>query len=512
MEIRLHAREPITDPTIGVAVERPAAPPGKNRLVVLGDSISHGFQSAAIFNTDLSYPSLIARQLGWYDSFRHPEYRAFGGLPLNLEYFAHHLESEFGASVPWWELALGLFYAHHLLVEIRDYWERGPGSQVPTTVGIMHNLAVSGYDIRDLLSCTADTERAAMQQPHDSLLHPLAANAGPLMSRYVLESARDSQGKALTPVEAARAHGEDGGIETLIVFIGANNALGTVLDLRVRWSDAGYDDPNVKQAYNVWRPTHFASEMTKLAAEVKNIKAQHVIWATVPHVTILPIARGVGGKMRPGSRYFGYYTRPWIEDDDFDQSVDPFLTGNEARAIDSAIDQYNDTIADTVRASRQAGLDWLLLDTAGLLDRLAIRRYILDPSAKPLWWTPYPLPAPIAALVPVPNTRFFATDATGRAAGGIFSLDGVHPTTIAYGVLAQEFIAVMEGAGVAFPSGGGMLPAAPNQVDFASLIARDTLISDPPKSVTPDMKMVGWANETLDWIKRMSNALKGVPT
>jgi hypothetical protein len=32
--------------------------------------------------------------------------------------------------------------------------------------------------------------------------------------------------------------------------------------------------------------------------------ARHVIWGTVPHVTIVPIARGVKGKVRPGSRYF----------------------------------------------------------------------------------------------------------------------------------------------------------------------------------------------------------------
>ena len=87
----------------------------------------------------------------------------------------------------------------------------------------MHNLAVSGFDIRDLMTCTADTERAAMTPHKDPLLHPLVNNAQQLTALYVLESARDpATGQTLTPVQAAK-HGTDGGIETLIIFIGANN-------------------------------------------------------------------------------------------------------------------------------------------------------------------------------------------------------------------------------------------------------------------------------------------------
>jgi len=150
--IRLEARKPETDPKLGIPVRLPEAKEAKNRLVVLGDSLSHGFQSDAIFNTDLSYPSIIARELGWYDSFRHPEYRAFGGLPLNLEYLARSLELKYGAEIPWWELASAVFSVHDLLDQIRVYWEQGTGSHVPPINGIMHNLAVAGFDIRDLMA------------------------------------------------------------------------------------------------------------------------------------------------------------------------------------------------------------------------------------------------------------------------------------------------------------------------------------------------------------------------
>ncbi len=85
-----------------------------------------------------------------------------------------------------------------------------------------------------------------------------------------------------------------------------------------------------------------------------------------------------------------------------------------------------------------------------LLDRLATRRYIESPWARPTWWTPYELPPALPRLDPVPSTRFFRSGPEGRTEGGLFSLDGVHPTTIAYGIVAQEVIKVMELAGVGF--------------------------------------------------------------
>src|SRR4051794_3570065 len=37
---------------------------GKHRLVALGDSLTQGFMSGAIFATDLAYPALIAAEMG----------------------------------------------------------------------------------------------------------------------------------------------------------------------------------------------------------------------------------------------------------------------------------------------------------------------------------------------------------------------------------------------------------------------------------------------------------------
>jgi len=509
VEIRLSPRAPETDPTLGVAVNVDRKGTPRHRLVTIGDSLTHGFQSGAIYNTDLSYPAIIAWELGWYDQFRRPHYEGFGGLPLNLEYLIRLLEAEFGESIDPLEAPLAALRVRRLMDEVEDWWERRGGAEVPNVAEINHNLAVYGWDLRDVLVLTAQASLEAIERPKDQFLSQSVEGANERAAVRVLASAK---GLDLTPLQAAARLGDEGtiedsgkgaGIETLIVFLGANNALSTVTQLRVSWSNKGYDDPKVKGRYNVWRPSHFAKEFDLVAADVEKVRARHVIWATVPHVTIAPIARGVGGKERLGSRYFPYYTRPWIDDKDFDPANDPHLTGAQARAIDSAIDQFNDHIVDRVRRARTSGMDWYLLDLSGVLDRLAARRYALDPSARPEWWTPYELPAELQALSPVPDTRFFRSDASGRTAGGIFALDGVHPTTVGYGVVAQEFCNVMAAAGVVFTNRDGSPRPTPVRVDFRRLLRLDSLVSHPPISLAADLRLIGWIDERIDFIRRL---------
>jgi hypothetical protein len=363
------------------------------------------------------------------------------------------------------------------------------------------------------VSLTADNAHDGQKTPDGHHIVPLVRSADRISAGRVLGSARRDGGLPMTPLEAAAALSREGtaedpdgdGIETLIVALGANNALGTVLSLSVHWSEAAdYAELKQKSKYNVWRPSHFRAEWAQVVERVREIKARHVIFATVPHVTIAPVAKGVGGKINDGSRYFRYYTRPWIADADFDPADDPHLTGDEARQIDSAIDSYNEAIVSSVKTAREEGRDWRVLDLAGILDRLASRRYIDDPAAQPPWWTPYELPAELNALQPVPSSRFFASGPTGITAGGLFALDGVHPTTIAYGVMAEEFSRVMQEAGVVFMRRDGLTPRAGDvRVDWNRLIKADSLISKPPVSLGSDVGLIGWIDQRVDIVKRL---------
>lgn len=465
-----------------------------------------------MFQTDLSYSAIIAHELGW-GGLRYPTYGGPGGLPLNLELLLRELESQFGADLSWWELPLALFRGREFMDKVEDYWERGPGAQLSAPTATNHVLGVYGWDLRDALVRTADSCETEIGQPTDDLLSQVVQNHGARAALRVLPRATDAD-RRRTVFDAAAALGNEvggegteqdpqHGIETLVVFLGANNALGAVSKLKVVWSEAGYDDLARKDAFTVWRPSHFIAELAEVATKVRAIRARHVIWCTVPHVTVAPIARGVSTKVRPDSRYFPYYTRPWISDRDFDAYRDPHITEDEAREVDSAIDEYNVAITATVDDARRAGRDWYLMDIAGLLDRLASRRYLDSPQALPTWWRPYQLPPELAALRPVPDSRFLTSDGTGRLRGGLFSLDGAHPTTVGYGIIAQELINIMVSAKVQFTQADGTTPrTGPVLVDFARLIRRDTLLTRPPANLTSGLGVLGWADEALDVVRR----------
>ena len=117
-----------------------------------------------------------------------------------------------------------------------------------------------------------------------------------------------------------------------------------------------------------------------------------------------------------------------------------------------------------------------MLDLCGLLDSLAYRRFEADPQAARLHdWVPYELPQPIADL----DTRFFRSNEDGRREGGLFGLDGIHPTTSGYGIIAQEVLDVLAVAGI---------PSTP--IDFAALRRAGRLNSDPPALVDEGFELI----------------------
>jgi hypothetical protein len=516
LHIHFEPRRPEFDPTLNIEVDVERTGEPHNRLVAIGDSISHGFMSGAIFRTDLSWPAIVAFELGEFPTFRRPVYESPsgpGGIPLDIERALRSFEARFGSKADWYEYVGIARWLQRYLDKVEDYWERGDGTKMPPADQILHNLAIYGWDLRDTLSLTATKVRRRIGRARDDVWFPKqkVEDDNDRAALFVLETARGPGNRFLTPLAAARVLGDQGtdasgagpGIETLTVLLGSNNALQAVTKLKLAWSGAGYDDIGKKGAYTVWRPEHFAAEWALVVAELQRIKARHVIVGTVPSVTIAPIARGVGGKVRLGSRYFPYYTRPWIRDEDFDEESDPHITEAEARAIDSAIDAYNRTIIESVRAARKSGLDWYLFDLGGFLDRLASKRYLSDPAARPDWWIPYPLPPELESLDPVPNTRFFASGPDARTDGGLFSLDGIHPTTIAYGLVANEVIQIMNLAGVEFRTPTGEPKPGAGAVDFSRVLASDTLINGPPTSLSGHLATLGWLDDKLDWVRAL---------
>jgi hypothetical protein len=491
------------------APARPAPDPSKHRLVVLGDSLTQGFKSFAIRDTKLSWPKIVADH-GGLAGFRYPWFdgpESCAGMPLNLEAIVK--------DVYWPDTILDIREDarlfddfRRLMDDVEDYWERGDGAQAVNYVdgaaqvgrkldGVNHNLAVWGMDIRDALSLDISRLRKRItSSPNrgDQSLNQFVSAAYERSAMITLKGG----GNRDTPVSLAQALGEEKGIETLIVALGANNILGTVIDFQIHWTDE-HDyadvDRTAKPRYNAWTPEHFRKEFDALLAEVKKIKADNVIVFTVPHVTIVPMVRGVGTKM-PGDRYFARYTRPWIPDHLFNANRHDCLTGDELRVLDFAVDQYNDHICAQVgQLDQPKGQRWKVLDVAGVLDRLAYRRYLIDDEARPTWWEPYDLPDAFRELSPIPDTRFFGSDRFGRTQGGLFSLDGIHPTTLGYSIVAREVMQLMTELGV---------PLKAAEPDYDKIIAADSMITDPPQRLASVLPVVALGHRIVNLLETVN--------
>jgi hypothetical protein len=137
-------REPCADPTAGISVE-PASGP-KHRLAVIGDSLAHGFESGPIINTDISFPAIIAYELGCLDRFPYPrDGGPGGGLPFNIKYLLRDHDSPFGSETSTAEVPFAFLRNRHFVDDPEDCGERGLGSLVPALAGHMRNLGIHGW-------------------------------------------------------------------------------------------------------------------------------------------------------------------------------------------------------------------------------------------------------------------------------------------------------------------------------------------------------------------------------
>ncbi len=426
------------------------------RLVTIGDSLTQGFHSLAITNTDQSYPALIARAMGLgQDEFAQPDFRGKGGLPCSVEWLARRLEERYGADLRGFEWIRAIHAITDCIDEVEDYWERGRGAR-PTGDVLFHNLAVWGFEVADAYDINAGLCAEAVRKSKDNWFRP-PSEPRLRTALNVLNPARLDNRATDTQLEIARKFAErDGGIDHLIVWLGANNCLGTVVRLEI--VETGLESPGrPNSGYTLWTPTAFAQDYERLAERVAALGAKHTYVVTVPHVTIPPITRGVmdsRGRLPEGERYFDYYTRFFIHDKEFDERKDPHLTKAQAKKIDEWIDEYNAIIRREAEAR-----GWHVVDMCKVLDELAVRRNHGAPR--------YRLPPALSDL----TIRFFEiAPGGGIKAGGLIGLDGVHPTACGYGLVAQEFIEAIRRNG----------EPDIRDVDFAELRRTDTLVSHPP--------------------------------
>lgn len=460
------------------------------KLVAIGDSLTQGFQSGAISRTDLAFPTLIAKTLGLRvpTEFPIPSF-AGSGLPLNIEALLRSMERSLGNEIDPWEWVVRFPTLLNQYVDgVEDLYERGAGSRPASFGGSYHNLAVWGFKVVDSFTissayCDKTINREEGWIEDDFFGLPSA----PMYrtAKQVLNPNFNAAKATWTQVDNLKAIVQkEGQLDALILWLGANDCLGTVLDLALKdMTDADVqqleqagqiNDPVTRRNWNLTNLSLFKRDFAALVAAIAPIilPTTKVFVGTVPHVTIPPITRGLGAF---DGTYFDYYGSFYATAQNMGNPPQRrHLTKAQVIAIDQRIDAFNGAIREIVG---HQGSQWAIVDVGAILDTLAVKRNnSTDAPGLPLieYYRRKGLPDhPLLKLTPVPSTLRFGTRNATRLQGGLFSLDNVHPTTIGYGIIAEEFLTAMQAAGIA--------GADPLKLDWPAIIAHDALIQAPPQ-------------------------------
>ncbi|MDP9317320.1 MAG: lipase [Chloroflexota bacterium] len=450
------------------------------KVVAIGDSLTQGFQSGAIFQTEWSYAAMIARSMNLQIpiEFRIPRFPGTG-LPLNIEALLRWMSTSLGPDITRdeWFLHFPLLL-NRFMDDVEDLYERGTGSQPAAFGGVYHNLAVWGFRVAD--SYTVTSKYAALQiNAEEGFIADdfLGLPSAPMYrtARRILNPRLRPEREEWTMLDNLKQIVQEEPVENLIIWLGSNDALGTVLNLEFKPMGTTNvpSDPHQRRRWNLTHPDVFKHDFTTL---VKNVKAilrpeTKVFVGTIGHVIIPPVTQGIPPF---DGTYFAYYGRFFANQSNFNPYFHKNLTREHAMHIDATIDQFNATIRQIVGAQ---GAQWHVVDLGAILDELAVKRNNLeDAPDRPLrnYYAKLGITDhPLLRLSPVPSVLRLRTREHGeRYTGGLFSLDCFHPSTIGYGIVAEAFLRAMQRVGVP--------DADPMRLNWQDIVAHDTLLQNPP--------------------------------
>lgn len=527
------------------------------KLFTIGDSVSQGFMSLAAARTDNSYSTLIAKKLGlklYTDEYRFADWNDVG-IPLSIEVVMRELQSRYGTDISGFEWLTVAQTINKIVDRAEDYYERGEGrADNPYDkdgTQFFNNVAVWGFDVSDSFQITpkickdvifnskkptkdnlftvgADNPmyRTALKVLNPSL-DPAFDNFSQLSWLKLHATGTDDFGNTVTDQIGNKIVGD--GVENLILWLGSNNALGTVTTLNINQTPNGKNGSRRPNEYerltrsqfnwNLWHPDDFAADYRVMINKVDAIMNDNlnpdwrVFVGTIPLVTIAPIAKGVGEttevpikQFRNGEElystgiYYKYYTYfPFTEKFAVESGV--YLTMQDALHIDNCIREFNKTIYSEIsRLNNSHGTTrYFLVDTCKMLEDLAYKRNNGQP--------PYELPRDLKFLYPPINTKYYHADTDGKLKqGGLFSLDGVHPTPTGHGIIAYEFLKAMQAAGVN-DLNGNVVDSDLEWLGEKGILQSDLLYTNPLRNMQEiygkdEIAMLG--TRIIDFIKHFS--------
>ena len=474
------------------------------KLVAIGDSLTQGVQSGAIYKTELSFPALIAEAMGLRvpSDFRVPRFPG-SGLPLNIEALLRSMRRQLGSSINPLEWIFELpFLLADFIDDVEDLYER-PIRPAATYGGIFHNLGIAGFRVYHSFTVNSEICNQLIACNETSIednFFGLPSEWKYRIAQRVLNPKQlDGEHASRTQIDnLCHLNTSEGTVENLILFLGANDCLRTVKDLEVRDMPElsempkdcdTYELMEWRGAYNLTSETVFEHDYREMVRQISEAICDetNVFVGNVPHVTIPPITQVIGeeDEIHNGQQYYTAYG-PFFANQDNYSTQDNHLTGAEIRYIDDRIDRFNGIIDEIVREQRETyDRNWHVVDICGLLDRLAFKRNInMHFPRVPLHQYFMDEENPDHPLLddsirPTPSVLRFETDhrqSSRRIGGGLFSLDCFHPTTIGYGLIAEVFLHKMN----KFGAFGAESDREPVCLNWEKIIKRDTLIQSPP--------------------------------
>lgn len=451
----------------------------KHKVACIGDSLTQGFQNGCVYRTDLSFPALLA-QCFEDNKFHAPVFTEKGGLPINLELLIRYLRNYVGKNITWRDYIPAATELYYHMRAAKKHWERLDYALPGNHKMPFHNQAFWGCAISDtwLLNYQNSTEYMRNHPPANSIFNAMPGNSMYQTARLTLNPGLLERASQNTVLDNIAELDEDGGIENLIVYVGSNNAIGAVTKLRFRYSEADELETLPEQRnFTVSRPEHFKRDFEKLARKVDRFSSKRVITATLPYPTIPPVTLGISSQKQNNnaSRYYDYYTHYWIWEDEFNPDVHRHITKEEAIELDKVIDAYNEIIEDVAKY-----YGWIVVPINryvydlhyGIERRDTPSKTYPDELSQALARNPLTQHLLTPDGQPALNTNYVEVDSeTNKLVnGGIFSLDGMHPTTISYGLIAHYFRTSMRKDGVRFDK----------DLDWDYIVENDSLVSTPP--------------------------------
>lgn len=480
------------------------------KLFTIGDSISQGFMSGAAAKTNQCYSTILASILE-AENYHFPSWEK-GGIPIDLETVFRKLEDKLDTDIKGpieWVRATSIISKY--LDDVEDYYERGDGAlHKSIESNPFHNVAIRGFDISNSWQLTPNLCKQIIDESEDNNDDRFGL-VNESFHRTAFKVLASGNQQNFTQLDWLEHHHKNEGVENLVLWLGANNALGTVLDLKIRQTSIdgtafplGPDKVSYRERlskeWNLWHPEDFRKEYSFMLDKVIDIMTENpnktdykVFIATVPLVTICPLIKAVDKYERTDkcvenwpvnesnpapmgieelppvlnnpvsyAKYYPYF----LFEDNFDMTLN-HLNQNEVVHIDNCIRRYNRIIQELVAlANERIGEKrFYLVDIATSLSKIALKRNNYNPK--------YVYPEYFRFCYPRIDSKYYGVNRNKEIkSGGLFSLDGVHPTAIGQGIIAYEFLKVMSKAGVY----SGDIEKA---IDWADIFRNDTLYSKP---------------------------------